>query len=407
MAEYTVKIEGACNFYNVRRRFSLGLYADGDVVTIQFRRCFIFPSAINALLLIVECLQNSGCNVVFEGSADTLDYISRLDVFTELGIERAEKFSRHRTNNRFLCATRIGEKSYSEAFQNIMDLIATNVKTDLQSFSAIEWAIGEIIDNVVNHSQSHGFVCGQYYPKKSELELSVGDGGIGIRNAFLKNVDLIEEEVASGFLNETATLGHARALELALRKGVTSGSGQGNGLFGCRELIRQNKGNMQIWSGTAARYFGPTAGNSTQTLDFQGTVVNLCFDTKNSISMKNTALFHEPFSTYLHSYEERDNFILVREMCERTQFRKDAAPLRAKLLNLSEHIESKLIIDFSGIESAGSSFLDELVSKLVEELGKDRFRKNFGITGLNDTILGLLNHVIVQRNKVTIEELVS
>ncbi len=405
MTEHKIRIHGDCNFYEISRRVNVSDIGHDDTVIFNFGRCFIFPSAINAILLLSEQIHLKGAEVIFEGADDILDYISRLDVFTALGIDRPEGFRRRDRSHRFLCATRIDKDLGNNAAHEITDFIARNVPTDPVSFAAIEWAVGEIIDNVELHSKSHGYFCRQFYPRKHTLELSVGDSGIGIREAFLENKDLIEEELNSGNIAPGEEISHKRSLELALIKGVTSGRGQGNGLFGCTELIRQNQGLMQIWSGDAARYINPKSGTLRNVVFFQGTVVNLLFNTNNPIDMRKTRLYHEPISTYISSFDEADNIMNILDECKQTKFRKDAAQLRNKIELLVPMIDEKIVLDFVDVDTAGSSFLDELVSKLVQSLGEAIFREKFRVINIDDQVHGLLNHVVNQRNGLSLDEI--
>jgi hypothetical protein len=54
-------------------------------------------------------------------------------------------------------------------------------------------------------------------------------------------------------------------------------------------------------------------------------------------------------------------------------------------------------LNFTGVTSASSSFLDELLGRLAYELGRDGFREKVKLTGLSGLIASMANVVINQR----------
>lgn len=60
-------------------------------------------------------------------------------------------------------------------------------------------------------------------------------------------------------------------------------------------------------------------------------------------------------------------------------------------------MEETLVLDFSRVRSASSSFLDELLGRLAYEQGKDIFATRVSLTGMDPTIRKMANVVIAQR----------
>ena len=74
-----------------------------------------------------------------------------------------------------------------------------------------------------------------------------------------------------------------------------------------------------------------------------------------------------------------------------------ARQLRYKILNLMPDYEGPFPLDFAGIESASSSFLDELLGRLVLRLGHERFAQSIRVQNLTPELKDMANVVIHQR----------
>jgi signal transduction histidine kinase len=97
----------------------------------------------------------------------------------------------------------------------------------------------EVYQNAVIHSESALgiFVCGQFFPQKRRLDLTITDAGIGIR------------ERVRRFLG--VKISSVRAIRWALQEGHTTKKGSqpgGLGLKFLHEFVRLNKGRIQIAS---------------------------------------------------------------------------------------------------------------------------------------------------------------
>ena len=56
-----------------------------------------------------------------------------------------------------------------------------------------------------------------------------------------------------------------------------------------------------------------------------------------------------------------------------------------------------LILNFEGVQSASSSFLDELLARLVVQLGLDEFNRKIQVINMMDRIRKMADVVIKQR----------
>jgi hypothetical protein len=136
----------------------------------------------------------------------------------------------------------------------------------------------EVFENAIFHSGSSlgVFVCGQFFPLKQRVDITIADGGITIPRKV--------NETFGWDLNPT------EALAWALKEGSTTkreGKPGGVGLKLLGDFVRLNRGRLQIASGGA--YWEFNAGNASfhpLTPPFPGTVVNLEVDTADSKSYR-------------------------------------------------------------------------------------------------------------------------
>jgi anti-anti-sigma regulatory factor len=135
---------------------------------------------------------------------------------------------------------------------------------------AIVGTVWEIYTNAFEHSNSSigVFSCGQYYPNKKELHLTIIDFGQGIAN-----------NVRS--LPQNRSLDAAQSLEWAFQTGnstVTKIRSRGMGLSTLQNFLSSNRGNLKIFSNDG--YINIKDSNvvyEKRVIDFQGTMINIAF----------------------------------------------------------------------------------------------------------------------------------
>ena len=133
----------------------------------------------------------------------------------------------------------------------------------------------EVFQNAVIHSESELgiFVCGQFFPQKQKLDLTIADAGIGIRDAVRNYFN--DQNIAS-----------VPAIRWALQEGHTTKKGKqpgGLGLKFLHDFARLNKGRIHIVSrfgfyefDAGAESFAKMGG------DYPGTAVTLEVNTADT-----------------------------------------------------------------------------------------------------------------------------
>jgi len=144
---------------------------------------------------------------------------------------------------------------------------------------AFKQKLFEVFQNAVIHSESDLgiFVCGQFFPQKQKLDLTIADGGIGIR-----------ENVRRFFKNPQ--IPSVPAIRWALEEGNTTKTGQQPGGLGLKllhDFVLLNKGRIQIVSRFGFYEFrGGTPTFIKMAGDFRGTVVTLEVNTADTAAYR-------------------------------------------------------------------------------------------------------------------------
>lgn len=139
-------------------------------------------------------------------------------------------------------------------------------------------AIYEIFVNAQIHSETKFiYTCGQFFPNKNKIELTIVDTGIGFR-------EKINRRFGSN-LRATQAIKWAVEEKKTTKEGISGGLG----LAVLREFVNVNKGKMQIISNEGFYQFDSDGETLNEFRgEFPGTIVNLQFrtDDNNNYSLK-------------------------------------------------------------------------------------------------------------------------
>ena len=100
-----------------------------------------------------------------------------------------------------LPAHRYGEgDSWGDIFERVLSLVLRELSVDRTSVAAVEWSLGEIMDNVVSHAESPvgGFVQATTFRGSNRVEFIVADAGIGIPASMniMRDEDALRQAIA-------------------------------------------------------------------------------------------------------------------------------------------------------------------------------------------------------------------
>ena len=163
-----------------------------------FRTCRACAStasgAIAALLVTIRHWQGQKREVRLLNAecAPAFKYWQRMDFFTHCGIGFAEQFSRRDPAGRFVPLRHISASDAGRV-DAIGGEIAGCLFPDMAGLSdpgqtgpydLVQYATTELINNVIQHSRSDGFIVAQVFPRQNIVRVAIVDSGIGIRGSF-------------------------------------------------------------------------------------------------------------------------------------------------------------------------------------------------------------------------------
>jgi hypothetical protein len=279
--------------------------------------------------------------------------------------------------------------------QSYIDHMSKITDCEVGVLDGLTWCINEVMDNVLVHSKENtGYIMAQYHKKSQTLAICVFDCGIGIFESLSKNQ---KHKPAS----------EIDSLTMALQEGVGDGEGQGNGLYGLYQIVKENEGELCITSGNSSIILRKNElkkheniacvsnKNKCTIVDFK---LNLSKNINIKEALKSIGGF-DGFDFRIDNMIENENTYRydVYEHCSGTGTRIAGRELKHDVLNIIKRTNSPLILDFSGIATCSSSFIDEFIAKLVSEIGMVKFNELLKIEKMNDTIAHLCNRAIVIR----------
>ena len=210
----------------------------------------------------------------YSPNSDVGLYLSRMDFFKVQDIVRDESFRRHDSNERFLTLTPIRQdENTNEIPGKLRNIVLAKTDIDRSLVGALDYAFGEIVDNVLTHSRTpvEGLVGAQYYPSKGFVEFCVADGGVGVANTLRNNPAY-------------CTMDDSELLIKAFEHGVgedtsgfaanTKGYGCGFGLTFAARLVAATGGDLWMVSNTAGVHL--QGSGVTQHTGFNAVGTTIC-----------------------------------------------------------------------------------------------------------------------------------
>ena len=289
-------------------------------------------------------------------------------------------------------------QQHSLVDQMVNAILCSLTELSRGDLGAIEWALNEITDNVLNHADSPigGLAQLVNYKKSGRVEFVVADPGIGIPHSLRRGHPELRWD--------------SEALDQAIREGVTGDSslGQGNGLFGTLELCQVGSGYLHVHSSYARfTYRSGELRTHSEQVPFKGTLVIAALDVSDPDALGEALRFgdrrHEPMDYIESHFELADSDVLFMKLAEEADSfgaRRAGAPLRAKLRNVVEMSGGRrVVVDFSDVPLVSSSFADEVFGKLLVEIGPVRFMQTITLQGMSRIVSDLVDRAMRQRSR--------
>lgn len=282
-----------------------------------------------------------------------------------------------------------------EVVNKVVSMLISLIGLERKQLAALEWAINEISDNVLNHSKSTagGVIQASSFSVggRKMVEFVVADAGIGIKESLGTKTD-------------------QDGVERAIKEGVTRDqkTNQGNGLYGTYRVATLSKGLFELRSGNAyLRVEGDNKARIKQHRSrFNGTVVVCRIGCDDDKLIENALMFkgaiHNPGFDYIEKkYKDQDGDFFVFKMSEEcTSFgsRESGVLARTLIENIiRSHPDTPIRIDFSGISIISSSFADEVFGRLFVSIGPMAFMSRVSFYGVGSPVRAILDRAISLR----------
>ena len=351
----------------------------------------IFPNALLPICGIIEHYKSVGLSFVDHVESD---YISQCGFFEPFDMSVAQIQA---DTNPFGKIFRFNSDQQVDAIaQAYTDTLSRKHVCEEGVINGIQWCISEIMDNVLIHSENnYGLIMAQIHPKSNHIAFCIYDAGIGIYKTLSSSKHKPSSELD--------------ALSLAIQEGVGDGKGQGNGMYGLYQIVRHNKGRLTITSGKSSLMMKgdgeiqkfddiPCIDNNhcSTTVDFQ-------LDLNRKINIQDAfrtiggdTTFDFRIDDMLSETDEDVHYSILKN-AQGTATRQSGLALRNDIINTLHRTNRRIILDFDGIKNVSSSFIDEVIAKLIIEFGVVEFTQAFLISNVNENIRYLCNRSIYMR----------
>lgn len=290
--------------------------------------------------------------------------------------------------------------SLNDVYKQVLQTLTSHFEIEVSILQALSYCFYEILDNVHIHSgRPLGTAITHFDAAKEVLRVLVADDGIGIRNSLAEN-------------EKFRDITEAEAIRMCIEDSVTDGKGMGFGLYATSRLMRNVGLQFILHSGNHKLIH---RGDSTEVIEngcWQGTIVYMEITTSKEID-PNDVVDHrtDAEEQYNESFVESvdletlwlngratSNFMF-------SQFGTDfgtrdmGAKIREQLRPLFTG-DSRIALDFTGVNVVSNSFADECIAKLLLDMPLEELKQCITFRGLNPMAERSILVALQRRNKV-------
>jgi anti-sigma regulatory factor (Ser/Thr protein kinase) len=281
----------------------------------------------------------------------------------------------------------------NELGNEFVKAISQEVVCEEGVIDSIMWCINEVMDNVMVHSgKDYGFVMGQVHKQTRHISFCVYDNGQGIFNS-LKNT-------------AHAPASAIEAIEMSIQERVTRDRsvGQGNGMWGLSEIVKNNSGRLSIASGSGLFFRSNGNLDTRNDMTFLSSVYGACsvdfqLNYNKKVMLTEALKGHKPVNYRTENFEDEQGFVIYRlaDAASGTGTRPSGKKIRNDMINLYTDSKRGIVIDFEGLSVISSSFADELVGKLLVHFGFFGFNQIVRLKNMNTVIQTIVERSVAQR----------
>lgn len=290
--------------------------------------------------------------------------------------------------------------SLNDVYQQVLKTLTSHFEIEVSILQALSYCFYEILDNVHIHSgKPLGTAITNFDAEKEVLRVLVADDGMGIRQSLAENEKFHD-------------ITEADAIRICIEDSVTDGKGMGFGLYATSRLMRNVGLQFILHSGNHKLIY---RGDSTEVIEngyWQGTIVYMEITTSKEID-PNEVVDHrtDAEGQYNESFVETDEleslwrdgkYTNEFQFCDiATDFgtREMGAKIREQLRPLLTE-NSRIALDFTGVNVVSNSFADECIAKLLLYMPLGELKQRITFRGLNPMAERSILVALQRRNKV-------
>lgn len=362
-----------------------------NTINISFANTSTYSNVLAPIAGIIEFYEQQGISINCVFPTDS--YISKTHVEAPCEIKNYSEAEVKRNPLDKVWKFNTYEEVYL-LVHAVVDHIRGTVLLGEGVIESIEWGLNEVLDNVLQHSDgSFGFFMAQIHRINQMFSFCIFDTGRGIYNSLLPSI------------HHPAT--PYDALTMAMQERVTRDEkvGQGNGLFGFTQLVRESNGYMRLSSQGATYEFNHGHEREIMLGDFNlgrknGTTLidcQICYT--NYINVLNALQGYTPTDNWLENIEigDQEYRFSIAELSTGTGTRLAGNRMRHLILNSIRSDGSRAVIDFDGVAAISSSYADELIGKMIASIGFVKFTQVCSLKNLSPFVASVINRSVQQR----------
>lgn len=347
-----------------------------------------FPNILVPIAGIVDYYKEKGIHFKFE---NLTPFLNKSHFYAPLDVSENENILAGNILN--LVWRYQSDSDTNTLSKEILRSISQEVLCEEGVIDALLWCMNEIMDNVIVHSNSNaGFVMAQIHKRTKHIAFCVYDHGQGIFNS-LKD-------------SPHAPKTPLEAIQMAIQERVTRDKkvGQGNGMWGLSEIVKNNAGRLTIISssGLYMRSNGDVKTNDHLTYlspSNGACLVDFQLNYSRKISLTEALKGHKPVNYRTESFEDDSGAVTFRlaDAKSGTGTRESGKRIRTDLINMFNDTKQGIVIDFDGLSVISSSFADELLGKMLVHFGFMGFNQIVRLKNLNQTVQSIVERSVAQR----------
>jgi anti-sigma regulatory factor (Ser/Thr protein kinase) len=284
-------------FFSAKKGDKIDVYLEFDP-----NNSFIYPDHLLLISSAINSTSKRGVQIMGEifCKPECEDYVSRMNFYDSVGIKFQENFTRNDAFGRFLEISQFQDDTESNRLVNcVVNILQKQQITDDQMLASLQFCLAELVGNVVEHStvekklplELGGWVVAQYYPRKKSIRIMIADNGQGIFKSLTTNPKDPKYKLYTPRL----------CMEECVIKGVTNGSGCGNGLYIASNFIQKNGGELYIHSGSHALRYTKEGKRVYATHNWQGTIVFLQINSDITVNVEDVL---DGYTDFYDDYKE-------------------------------------------------------------------------------------------------------